>query len=118
MLPTAPKRRILDARWQRPPPGGEEIEMFELGILVLAVVGACWLFGALIGGLFKLTFGLLGALIGGLFGLFLAGLVVLLVVPIVLFALLPLMLPALCIAALVWLIVRASQPRDPEPTAH
>jgi hypothetical protein len=101
-----------------PPSGGEEIEMFELGILVLVVVGACWLFGALVAGLFKLTFGLIGALFGGLFGLFFVGLAALLVVPIVLFALLPLMLPALCIAALVWLIVRASRPHDPAPTAH
>jgi len=73
--------------------------MFELGILVLVVVGACWLFGALIAGLFKLTFGLIGALFGGLFGLFFVGVAALLVVPIVLLALLPLMLPALCIAA-------------------
>jgi len=95
--------------------------MFELGILVLVVVGACWLFGALVAGLFKLTFGLIGALFGGLFGLFFVGLAAVLVVPIVLFALfalLPLMLPALCIAALVWLIVRASRPHDPAPTAH
>ncbi|HET7163364.1 MAG TPA: hypothetical protein VFI32_11930 [Rhodanobacteraceae bacterium] len=106
---------------QRAAPGGEEIEMFELGILVLVVVGACWLFGALIAGLFKLTFGLIGALFGGLFGLFFVGLAALLVVPIVLLALLPLMLPALCIAALVWLIVRASRP-DPcatkAPASH
>lgn len=92
--------------------------MLELGILVLVVVGACWLFGALIIGLFKLTFGLIGALFGGLFGLFFVGLAALLVVPIVLLALLPLMLPALCIAALVWLIVRASRPNHPTPTTH
>ncbi|HJR13174.1 MAG TPA: hypothetical protein VJ833_04670 [Rhodanobacteraceae bacterium] len=92
--------------------------MFELGILVLVVVGACWLFGALVAGLFKLTFGLIGALVGGLFGLFFVGLAALLVVPIVLFALLPLMLPALCIAALVWLVVRASRPAQPTPTTH
>jgi hypothetical protein len=98
--------------------GGEEIEMFELGILVLVVVGACGLFGALVAGLFKLTFGLIGALFGGLFGLFFVGLAALLVVPVLLLALLPLMLPALCIAALAWLIVRASRPRDPAPTAH
>ena len=92
--------------------------MFELGILVLVAVGVCWFAGALIAGLFKLTFGLIGALFGGVFALFAVGMVALLVVPIVLFALLPLLLPALCIAALVWLIVRASRPHDPAPTAH
>lgn len=119
MLPAMPKRRILDARYAAgPPSSGEEIEMFELGILVLVAVGACWLFGALIVGLFKLTFGLIAALFGGLFGLFFVGLAALLVVPIVLLALLPLALPALCIVALVWLIVRASRPPDPAPTTH
>jgi hypothetical protein len=93
------------------------LKLFELGILVLVVVGTCWLFGALIAGLFKLTFGLIGALFGGLFGLFFVGLAALLVVPIVLLALLPLMLPALCIAALVWLIVRASRPHVDPPQA-
>jgi hypothetical protein len=102
----------------RQTPSGEEVEMFELGILALVVVGAFWLFGALIAGLFKLTFGLIGALFGGLFGLFFVGLAALLVVPIVLLALLPLLLPALCVAALVWLIVRASRPSQPAPTAH
>lgn len=91
--------------------------MLELGMLVLIVVGACWLFGAVIGGLFKLTFGLLGALFGGLFGLFAVGLAAMLVLPIVFFALLPLLLPALCIAALVWVVVHASRshPEPPRP---
>ena len=83
--------------------------MYELGILVLVAIGACWLFGALIGGLFKLAFGFVGVLFGGLFTLFALGVVVLLVVPIVLFALLPVLVPALCVAALVWLIVHASR---------
>lgn len=89
--------------------------MFELGIVVAAVVGVFWLFGALVGGLFKLTFGLIGALLGGLIGLFTVGLVALLVLPIVVFALLPLLMPALGIAALVWLIVHASRPHHEPP---
>lgn len=85
--------------------------MLELGVLAACVVGACWLFGAVIAGLFKLTFGFLGVLFGGLFGLFTLGLVALLVVPIMLLALLPLLMPALCVAAVVWLIVHASRTR-------
>lgn len=90
--------------------------MIELGILVAMAVGALWLCGALIGGLFKLTFGLLGALFGGLFALFAIGFVALLAVPLLLFALLPLVLPALCIVALVWLVARASRPQQAAPT--
>ena len=89
--------------------------MFELGVLVMAAVGVFWLFGALIGGFFKLTFGLIGALFGGLIGLFTVGLVALLVLPIVVFALLPLLMPALGIAALIWLIVHASHPHHEAP---
>lgn len=88
--------------------------MLELGIVILAVVGACWLFGALIVGLFKLTFGLLGAVFGGLFGLFALSIAALLVLPIVFFALLPLLMPALFVVGLVWLIVHASR-THPEP---
>ena len=95
--------------------------MLEFGLLVLVVGGVLWLFGALIVGVFKLTFGLLGALFGGLFGLFAVAVAALLVLPIVLFALLPLLLPALCIAGLVWLIVHASrthhEPQQPMPGA-
>lgn len=92
--------------------------MLGLGIVVAAVVGSIWLFGALIGGLFKLTFGLFGALFSGLAGLFVLGLTALLVVPIVLFALLPLLLPVLGIVAVVWIVVhasRAQQEQAPTP---
>lgn len=92
--------------------------MLELGVVVLAVAGVCWLFGALIGGLFKLVFGLAGALLGGLFVLLAAGLAALFVIPVVLFALLPLLAPVLCVAALVWLAVRVSRPSHPAPTAR
>jgi predicted lipid-binding transport protein (Tim44 family) len=68
--------------------------------------------------LFKLMFGFAGALFGGLLGLFVAGLLALFVIPIVLFALLPLLLPALCLAALIWVIARASQPEHPAPVAR
>lgn len=91
--------------------------MLELGIVILAVVGAFWLFGALIVGLFKLTFGLLGAVFGGLFGLFALSIAALLVLPIVFFALLPLLMPVLFIVGLVWLIVHASR-THPEPPPH
>ena len=91
--------------------------MIELGLLV-AFVGLIsfsmfWLFAVLIGGLFKLTFGLLGALFGGMFALFGIGLAALVVVPILAIALLPLLIPALGLALLVWLIVHAT--RKPAP---
>ena len=89
--------------------------MLKLGVVVAAVIGACWL---LTGGLFKLMFGFAGAIFGGLLGLFVASLLALFVIPIVLFALLPLLLPALCLAALIWIVVRASQPEHPAPVAH
>ena len=93
--------------------------MLKLGVLVALIVGACWLFGALVGGLFKLTFGLFGVLLGGLFSVFALVLAALLVVPIVLFALLPLLLPVLGIAALVWLVVHASRTQhEPSQTTH
>ena len=50
--------------------------------------------------------------------MFVAGMLALFVVPIVLLALLPLLLPALCVAVLVWVIVRAAQPEHPAPVAH
>ena len=91
--------------------------MIEFGLLVLvAFVGGFWLLAALIGGVFKLTFGLLGvlfgafgALFGGVFALFGIGLAALVIVPILVFALLPLLVPALCLALLVWVIVHASR---------
>jgi hypothetical protein len=88
-----------------------EVEMLELGLLVLVVGGALWLFGALVIGVFKLTFGLLAALFGGLFGMFALVAAALLVLPVVLFALLPVLLPVLFVAGLVWLIVHASRTR-------
>ncbi len=91
--------------------------MLELGVLVLVVVGVCWLFGALIAGVFKLTFGLIGAILGGLLGLFALAVVALAMLPILLFALLPLLLPVLCIAALVWIVVHPSAaPHAPPPS--
>ena len=95
--------------------------MIELGLLVLVVfVGGFWLLAALIGGLFKLTFGLLGALFGafgalfgGVFALFGIGVAALVIAPILVFALLPLLVPALCLALLVWVIVHAT--RKPAP---
>lgn len=89
--------------------------MFELGVLLLVAFGALWLFGALIAGLFKLTFGLLGAIFGGLFGVFALAIVGLLVMPIILFALLPVAVPVLCVVGLVWLIVHASRPHAEPP---
>ncbi|WHZ18159.1 MAG: hypothetical protein OJF55_000308 [Rhodanobacteraceae bacterium] len=92
--------------------------MLELGVLVAFVVGACWLFGALVGGLFKLTFGLFGALFGAVFGLFGLAIAALFALPILFLVMLPLTLPALCVAALVWLIVRASRPAQPAHTPN
>jgi hypothetical protein len=89
--------------------------MLEFALLVLVVGGALWLFGALVIGIFKLTFGLLAALFGGLFGMFALGAVALLVLPIVLFALLPVLLPVLFVAGLVWLIVHASRTHQEPP---
>ncbi|MGH8216210.1 MAG: hypothetical protein ACREPZ_11025 [Rhodanobacteraceae bacterium] len=91
--------------------------MFELGVLLLVGFGAFWLFAALIVGVFKLTFGLLGAIFGGLFGMFAIAIVGLLVLPIVLFALLPVLMPLLFVAGLVWLIVHASRTPS-EPPQH
>lgn len=89
--------------------------MFEPGVVALAVVGALWFTGAIIGGLFKLTFGLLAALFGGMLALLGVGVAVLVVVPFVLFALIPLLLPSLAIVALVWVILRAARPgRTPD----
>jgi hypothetical protein len=114
--------RILDARLdpnQIVAMRRGEIEMLELGIVVLVVVGAFWFFGALIAGLFKLTFGIIGAVFGGLFGLFALSIVALMVLPIVFFALLPLLMPVLFIAGLVWLIVHASRTHpEPRPQAQ
>lgn len=88
--------------------------MIELGLLVLvAFVGAFWLLAALIGGLLKLTFGLVGAVFGGVFALFGVGLAALVILPILAIALLPLLIPALCLALLVWVIVHAT--RKPAP---
>jgi hypothetical protein len=90
--------------------------MIELGVLLVVVVVAFWFFGALIAGLFKLTFGIIGAVFGGLFGLLVLGIVALMVLPIVFFALLPLLMPVLFIAGLVWLIVHASRTHlEPPP---
>jgi hypothetical protein len=118
MPPCIVKWRILDA-WLDPNQIAGlrrgEIEMLELGIVILAVVGACWFFGALIGGLFKLAFGLVGVIFGGLFGLIVLSFVALMVLPIVFFALLPLLMPALFIVGLVWLIVHASRTHPAPP---
>ena len=110
-MPGAAERLILDVptRQTQIAVRRQEVEMLEFGLLVLVVGGMLWLSGALIVGVFKLTFGLLGALFGGLLGLFALTAAALLVLPIVVFALLPLLLPALCIAGLVWLIVHASR---------
>lgn len=121
MLLATAERSILDAQ-VRPTNIAvrrREVEMLEFGLLVLVVGGVLWLFGALIVGVFKLTFGLLGALFGGLVGLFALGAAALLVLPIVLFALLPVLMPVLLfIAGLVWLIVHASRThRDPQHPA-
>lgn len=90
--------------------------MIEFGLLVLvAIVGAFWLMAALIGGLLKLTFGLLGAMFGGVFALFGIGVAALVVVPILALALLPLLIPALGLALLVWLIVHATRKPAPAP---
>lgn len=83
--------------------------MFELAMVVLAIVGAMWCFGALIRGLFKLTVGLFAVVFGGMFALLAIGVAALFVVPLVLFALMPFLLPALAVAALVWLVARPSR---------
>lgn len=117
MLVAAMERRILKT-WKGyrggMPPLAEEVAMFELGLLMLAVCGAVWLCGAL----FKLTLGLIGVIFGGLFGLVAASIVALVVLPIVFLAMLPVLVPVLCTALLVWFIVRASRPRHPAPSAH
>lgn len=87
--------------------------MIGFGVLMLMVVGAVWLCGALVGGLFKLAFGLVGALAGGVFAMIAIGFAMLFVLPVVILVLLPLLLPALGIAALVWVIVRASRSHPP-----
>ncbi|MGH8125999.1 MAG: hypothetical protein ACREPK_09170 [Rhodanobacteraceae bacterium] len=92
--------------------------MFELGVLILFVVGGCWLFAALIVGLFKLTLGFFGVLFGGVFALFAVGIAALLVLPLIFVALLPVLMPVACVAALVWLIVRASRPDHTTTTAR
>lgn len=93
--------------------------MLKLGVLVALVVGACWFFGAMVGGLLKLTFGLFGVLLGGLFSVFALALAALLLVSLALFALLPLLLPILGIAVLAWLVVRASRTQhEPPQTTH
>ncbi|MEO6968008.1 MAG: hypothetical protein ABI132_06090 [Rhodanobacteraceae bacterium] len=92
--------------------------MIELGLLgLLGVFGLFWLFAALIGAVFKLTFGLIGAVFGtfgAIFGGFFAvlgiGMAALVLVPAMLFALLPLVIPVLLIGGVVWLIVRAARP--------
>jgi hypothetical protein len=85
--------------------------MLKLGVVIAAVVGFCWLGAALLGGLFKLVFGLLGVVFGGLAGLFTVGVVGVVVASLVMLALLPLLLPVLFVAGLVWLTVHAAQPR-------
>lgn len=92
--------------------------MIEIGLLgLVAVIGVFWVLAALVGVVFKLTFGLLGAmlgafgaLLGGMVGLLGLGIAALVVLPILALALLPLLLPVLFIAGIVWLIVRASRP--------
>jgi len=95
--------------------------MIEFGLLALVVfIGAFWLIAALIGAVFKLTFGLLGALFGafgalfgGVFALFGIGIAALVILPLLALALIPLLIPALGLALLVWLIVHAT--RKPAP---
>lgn len=105
-------------RWmtKTAPLGGEEAGMLELGIVVLVVAGAAWLSAALLGGIFKLVFGLLGVLFGGFVGLLVLGAGALLVLPLLFAGLLTLLLPALCVAGLVWLVVRAARPAATAPT--
>lgn len=86
--------------------------MLKLGVVIAAVVAACWLGAALLGGLFKLAFGLVGVVFGGLAGLFAVGVVGMVVASLVMLALLPLLLPVLFVAGLVWLIVHAAHPRE------
>lgn len=92
--------------------------MLKLGVVIAAVVAACWFGAALLGGLFKLTFGLLGVVFGGLAGLFAVGVTGVIVASLVVLALLPLWLPVLFVAGLVWLVVRAAQPRGQVPAAR
>lgn len=92
--------------------------MLKLGVVIAAVVGACWLGAALLGGLFKLAFGLVGVVFGGLAGLFAVGVVGVVVASLVMLALLPLLLPVLFVAGLVWLVVRATQPREQIPASR
>lgn len=94
--------------------------MLELGMLVMMAIGAFWLFGMLIAGVFKLTFGLIGAIFGGLFGAFALTIVALAMLPVLLLAVVPLLVPALCIAALVWIVVHASRthPESSQSVQH
>lgn len=92
--------------------------MLKLGVVIAAVVAACWFGAALLGALFKLTFGLLGVVFGGLAGLFAVGVTGVIVASLVMLALLPLWLPVLFVAGLVWLVVHAAQPRNRVPVAR
>ena len=93
--------------------------MIELGLLlVAAVAGVFWLCAALIGALFKITFGLFGALLGVFGAVFGIGIAALVVVPVLLVTVVPLFLPVLVLGGLIWLIVRASRPRAPTAPAQ
>ena len=94
--------------------------MIELGLLlVAAVVGVFWLCAALIGALFKVTFGLFGALLGVFGAAFGIGIAALVVVPVLLLTVVPLFLPVLVLGGLIWLIVRAARPHAPvTPAQH
>ncbi|HTC27572.1 hypothetical protein [Dyella sp.] len=91
-----------------------------IGLMIVAVmVGALWMFGSLIGLVFKVTFGLVGGLIGllaGGIGLFIGGLVMLLVLPLVALSLLPLCLPALLLFGLIWGIAHIARRPVTAPT--
>lgn len=87
--------------------------MIELFVL-MAIFGALWLVGSLIGLFFRLVFGLAFGLFGVLFAVGLG----LILLPLAALALLPFLLPMLLLVGLVWLIVRASRRPTPAPTTH
>jgi hypothetical protein len=96
-----------------------------LTMMFVFAIAALWLFGSLIGAIFKLVFGIVGgvfALVGGLLGMVFGGIALLVIGPLVALALLPVFTPVLLLALVIWLIVRANrQPAvttAPAPTAR
>jgi hypothetical protein len=88
--------------------------MIVLTSLVVLFAGF-WLAFALVGAMLKLVFGIIGgvfhivaSIVGAVFG----GVLMLAVAPVVALALMPILIPVAFVAALVWLIARATRKPD------